>query len=121
FRGSSPMAAISSSAEEARAGRCGPSAGPSEAPRRAAAPRSPSTARASDQSGPCGRASTPPRVGRLDHARGAQALELVVRKPEQLAVDLAVVLAEARRAASDGARGTREAGVQSLHADRTDD
>ncbi len=33
FRGSSPMAAISSSAAEEGAGRCGPSAAPSEAPR----------------------------------------------------------------------------------------
>ena len=43
------MAASSSSAEEEGTGRCEPSAGPGESPRRAAAPRAPSTPRASNR------------------------------------------------------------------------
>src|ERR1700730_18851691 len=54
------MAAISSSAEAAAAGRGEPSADPSEAPRTAAAPRSPSTPRASNPNGSHGRGSPKP-------------------------------------------------------------
>src|SRR5881396_2674181 len=72
------MAAISSSAEEEGAGRSGPSAGPSEAPRRAAAPRSPSTPRANNRMGPCGRASITRRAGPLGAYSRSSVLHLDV-------------------------------------------
>src|SRR5713101_5019428 len=70
------MAAISSSAEEEGAARLGPSAGPSEAPRRAAAPKSPSTPRASNRSGPRGRASVTRRAGPLGACSRSSVLHL---------------------------------------------
>src|SRR5881396_1017610 len=70
------MAAISSSAEEEGAGRSGPSAGPGEAPRRAAAPRAPATPRASNRSGPRGQVSIPRRAGPLGACSRSSVLHL---------------------------------------------
>src|SRR2546430_70603 len=56
-----------------------------------------------------------------DHAVALEGAEVVRREAEQVAVDLRVVRAEPRRAAADGARRAREARIDALHADGTDD
>src|SRR5207249_8404433 len=56
-----------------------------------------------------------------DHSLTLECGERLGRQAEELAVDLVVVLSEARRTAPDGARRAREARVDPLHAHGTDD
>src|SRR5439155_4983997 len=56
-----------------------------------------------------------------DHAVALEGAEVVRRKPEQLAVDVRVVLAEPRRTVADRAGRARETRIDALHAHGTDD
>src|SRR5438093_4879399 len=56
-----------------------------------------------------------------DHSLALECGERLGRQAEELAVDLVVVLSEARRTAPDAARRAREARVDPLHAHGTDD